>query len=67
MPNKPARQLAALSEIRSGHQEWRYLLGGAGDPCYVCGGRRKRGEGYWRVNLYQSRVVTVCDRCRTRV
>ncbi len=56
--NKPARQLAALSEIRSGQHDWRYLLGDATSPCYVCGRRRKRGEGYYRLNLHRARVVT---------
>ena len=67
MPNKTARQVAALSEIRSGRHDWRYLLGAAGRPVLRLRKAARGGEGYYRLNLHAARVVTVCDRCRTRV
>ena len=59
---KPACQIAALSELRSGRHEWRYLLSGAANGCYVCGRRRKRGEGYWRVNLHAERIIKAFEK-----
>ena len=67
MANGRARQLAALSELRQTGHLWRFTSGDNYGPCYVCGRRGKRGEGYWRILLHEARPITVCVGCRARV